>query len=66
MRSRSIRRLLLAGLAVAALLALLAWQHSRERVMSACAELGGRWDGAASTCRFPDGRIILRRELQRG
>ena len=58
-------RWLVAGIALLLLLALLGWQFHRERLMAACHEQGGQWDGAASSCRFPDGRIIIRPDLQR-
>lgn len=58
-------RLLLAGAAVLVLLALLGWQYRRERLMSACLEQGGQWTGSGSSCRFPDGRILIRPDLRR-
>jgi hypothetical protein len=58
-------RWVVAGLAVLVLLALLGWQFYRDRLIDACREQGGRWDGAASSCRSPDGPIIIRPDLQR-
>lgn len=57
-------RWLIAGLALAVLAALLAWQLYRGRLMRDCDLQGGQWDGASSTCRSP-GPIIIRPDLQR-
>jgi hypothetical protein len=42
---------------------LLGWQWQRERLVRACVERGGSWDGGA--CGPPRIRPILRRDLQR-
>jgi hypothetical protein len=56
-------RIVAALLIAAALLALLAWQFHRERLVKACLSGGGAWDGAS--CGPPSLRPILRRDLQR-
>ena len=56
-------RLLIAGLLIAALLALFGWQMHRERLVKACLSLGGAWDGFS--CGPSRLRPILRRELER-
>ena len=43
--------------------ALTGWQWQRERLVKACVEKGGSWDGG--TCGPPSIRPILRRDLQR-
>ncbi len=43
--------------------ALTGWQWQRERLVKACVEKGGSWDGG--TCGPPRIRPILRRDLQR-
>jgi hypothetical protein len=57
-------QLLLVGLTVAALAALLGWQAHRERLVRACVDDGGVWDGPRSLCREPV-RPILQRDYQR-
>jgi hypothetical protein len=42
---------------------LLGWQWHRDRLVKACVEKGGSWDGGA--CGPPRVRPILRRDLQR-
>jgi hypothetical protein len=42
--------------------ALILWQQSRERMISACLSAGGSWSG--STC-TDTGRPILQRDLRR-
>ena len=42
---------------------LLGWQWQRERLVQACVEKGGSWDGG--TCGPPRLRPILRRDLHR-
>ena len=59
-------RYAVAALALAALGALLYWQHRREAFVADCRETGGRWDGPTSTCRLPDNRILSRPGLGRG
>jgi hypothetical protein len=55
----------LAGIGLLLLLVLLGWQFHRNRLMSICHEQGGEWNGASSSCRLPDGRIIIRPDLRR-
>jgi hypothetical protein len=43
--------------------ALILWQQSRERSISACLSSGGSWDG--SSCAPGTGRTILQRDLHR-
>ena len=43
--------------------ALILWQQSRERSISACLSTGGSWTG--STCAPGTGRTILQRDLHR-
>lgn len=43
--------------------ALAGWQWQRERLVKACVEKGGFWDGGS--CGPPRFRPILRRDLQR-
>lgn len=43
--------------------ALILWQQSRERTISACLSAGGSWSG--STCSNGTGRPILQRDLRR-
>jgi len=57
-------RLVLAALTMAALMALLGWQAHRERLVRACLDTGGEWDGPRSLCREPV-RPILQRDYQR-
>lgn len=42
---------------------LMGWQWHRERLVRACVEQGGSWDGGA--CGPPRVRPILRRDLHR-
>jgi hypothetical protein len=60
------RRLLVCAAAILVLGALLYWQWRRDRLVSDCNSAGGTWDGPASTCRLPAGRILIRPDLQRG
>ena len=55
-----------AAVALTLLGALLYWQYRREATIADCLEVGGRWDGPASTCRLPDNRILSRPGLGRG
>ena len=57
-------QLVVVCLAVAALIALLGWQAQRERLVRACLDTGGEWDGPRSLCREPV-RPILQRDYQR-
>ena len=58
------RRRLLAALALAiVVLALAAWQIRRERLMRACADDQGLWDGAA--CKPDERRLRIQRDLHR-
>jgi hypothetical protein len=57
-------RLILVGLVVAVLIVLLGWQAHRERLVRACADDGGVWDGPRSLCREPV-RPILQRDYHR-
>jgi hypothetical protein len=57
-------RLILVGLTAAALAALLGWQAQRERLVKACLDGGGVWDGPRSLCREPV-RPILQRDYHR-
>ena len=52
-----------AGMLGIALALLLGWQLHRERLVKACLDTGGAWDG--STCGPMRNRPILRRDLQR-
>jgi hypothetical protein len=54
-------RLIVAGLALAALAGLIGWQVHRERLVRACLGDGGIWYGARSQCIRP----ILQRDYQR-
>lgn len=56
-------RLVAAGVIGAALLALLGWQLHRERLVKACLDTGGAWDG--NGCGPLRNRPILRRDLHR-
>lgn len=56
-------RMLAATIIGAALLALLAWQLHRERLVKACLDTGGVWEG--NGCGPQRGRPILRRDLHR-
>jgi hypothetical protein len=57
------QRALIAGLIGIALLALLGWQLHRERLVKACLDIGGAWDG--TTCGPLRNRPILLRDLRR-
>jgi hypothetical protein len=57
-------QLAVVGLTVALLVALLGWQAQRERLVKACLETGGEWDGPRSHCRAPV-RPILQRDYHR-
>ena len=52
--------LIVAGLAV-----LVAWQWHRERLVAACLDKGGYWNGPRSACQPTPVGPILRRALQR-
>lgn len=56
-------RIIAAAVLIAVLAALLVWQHQRNRLIRACAEDFGIWDG--TTCRPDERRIRIQRELQR-
>jgi hypothetical protein len=43
--------------------ALIVWQQSRERTISACLSSGGSWNGSA--CSTGTGNPILQRDLRR-
>jgi hypothetical protein len=58
-------RLVIAGLVTVALVVMVAWQLARERMMKACLDGGGAWEGSRSTCRPLPGRPILQRDLHR-
>ena len=58
------RRRILAAVALAiAVLALLAWQVRRERMIRACIDEQGLWDGSA--CKPDERRIRIQRDLHR-
>jgi hypothetical protein len=57
-------QLIVAGLTVAALAGLLGWQIQRERLVKACVDGGGVWDGPRSLCREQI-RPILQRDYRR-
>jgi hypothetical protein len=57
------RRLTIAGLVGIGLVLLLGWQLHRERLVKACLDTGGVWDGHG--CGPLRNRPILRRDLQR-
>ncbi len=52
-------------LVVVALAVLFGWQWHRERLMRACLNEGGDWNGRQSRCDPPPGRPILQRDYQR-
>jgi hypothetical protein len=56
------RRIAVVALA-AIVTALIVWQQSRERMVSACLSSGGIWSGSA--CSTDTGGPILRRDLRR-
>jgi hypothetical protein len=56
-------RLIAAIMITLALISLFGWQVQRERMVKACLQSGGAWDG--SGCGPPSIRPILRRDLQR-
>lgn len=62
----SMWRKLLAIVALVVLVALLAWQWRRERLVSACLQSGGVWDGRQSRCLQPLPSPLLRRGIERG
>ena len=57
-------RLLVTVAILAALAALMLWQQHRERLMTACLERGGYWDGPGTTCLDTPGPV-LKRALER-
>jgi hypothetical protein len=59
-------RLLLAIAMLAGLLALLYWHHDRSRRIADCISAGGDWEGPASRCRMPPGRLLIRPDFSRG
>jgi hypothetical protein len=59
-------RIILALAMLAGVLALVYWQQSRSRMIADCLAAGGNWDGPASTCRLPPGRILIRPDFGRG
>jgi hypothetical protein len=56
-------RLIIAGTTLVALAVLLGWQYKRERMVRACLEVGGVWNGRLSVCRYQ--RPVLQRDLHR-
>jgi hypothetical protein len=56
-------RVIAAGLVLALLAVLMGWQAQRERLVRACLDGGGAWDGAA--CGRAPLRPILQRDLHR-
>ena len=58
-------RMLVAGLALAAIAVLVSWQQHRLRLMAACASDAGIWDGRASKCLPVPPSPILQRDLRR-
>jgi hypothetical protein len=58
-------RFLIAGVASLVLVLLLTWQQHRLKLVTACVDNGGIWNGAASTCRPDLGRITIQRDLRR-
>jgi hypothetical protein len=57
-------RLFVVGLTAAVLAGLFGWQVHRERLVRACLDDGGVWDGPRSLCRAPV-RPILQRDYRR-
>jgi hypothetical protein len=55
-------RVVAAALAMLALIGLLGWQYQRERLVKACLDSGGLWDGPQSACKP---RPILQRDYRR-
>jgi hypothetical protein len=59
-------RFLIAGALSLVLVLLLTWQQHRLKLVTACAERGGLWNGTTSTCRPDFGRgISIQRDLRR-
>jgi hypothetical protein len=59
-------RFLISGAVTLVLVLLLAWQHQRYRLVAACVDSGGLWNGATGSCRPDFGRgITLQRDLRR-
>jgi hypothetical protein len=58
-------RFLIAGVLSLVLVLLLTWQHHRVRLVTACVDRGGIWNGTTSTCRPDLGRITIQRDLRR-
>jgi hypothetical protein len=56
-------RLIVAAVLTATLLFLVGWQVQRERLVRACLDAGGAWDGRA--CGEAPARPILLRDLRR-
>jgi hypothetical protein len=57
-------RLFVVGLTAAVLAGLFGWQVHRDRLVRACLDDGGVWDGPRSFCRAPV-RPILQRDYHR-
>jgi len=58
-------RWIVAGLLLALLVGLMAWQKHREALMSACLAQDRTWNGRMSRCEAPRMGPILRRALER-
>jgi hypothetical protein len=58
-------RFLIAGVVSLILVLLLTWQHHRIKLVTACMDRGGVWNGATSICRPDLGRITIQRDLRR-
>lgn len=58
-------RFLMAGVASLVLVLLLTWQQHRIKLVTACVDNGGLWNGVTSTCRPDLGRITIQRDLRR-
>lgn len=59
-------RWVLASLALVVVVALLAWQWRRERMITECLQAGGAWDGPASRCLKTPPSPFLKRGIERG
>jgi hypothetical protein len=58
-------RFLIAGAVSLVLVLLLTWQHHRIKLVTACVDRGGIWNGVTSSCRPDLGRITIQRDLRR-
>ena len=58
-------RVLVAGLALATVAVLLAWQQHRVKLIAACTADAGIWDGRTSKCLPARPSPILQRDLRR-